>query len=409
MTIQPRFKAIQQNAIRSTILPFGIFCMVMLWFSCSSESFTPEHLSGAGNLYESLTETFDRDIACGDLGYDAELKIKKYRFKHDPSPHAYVTQAWVNGKPYAFEITAATDGYVLSYNTEYKVYAAIVEGKSQANVFYYPNSTTSDDTLQAPDDEKENRSPIQRLSLCLNFNLTVENSAVGSVDQTYAWYLSKSVSHPDLQLSEGQKHAVKYTIEATKTLEQEKIAMAGSIVVTNPWPFDIKVSEVVDSLQGFGSMPLDCTADGSTAQWPVELFQDEQVVCTFSTKLPDKTLRLNSVTASTTMDSVVSGTSTIVPVLFKDTNRRNNCVHLQDSQEKLTEAKRCATTTVQYWRTIHADQCGSHKTIHSEATLIPTDAIDGTPQIATSEVTVTTEACAPETPESVLQSVSIRK
>jgi hypothetical protein len=117
-------------------------------------------------------------------------------------------------------------------------------------------------------------------------------SADLQLSRHWSWHIDKQHDeHPPLLLTEGQAYVVPYRITATATAGDSNINVSGVVQVWNGNPVKPAVLlSVIDDLQGVGFIPLDCPA---LVVAPLATMH-----CTYSSPLPDTSVRLNTATAT---------------------------------------------------------------------------------------------------------------
>jgi len=130
--------------------------------------------------------------------------------------------------------------------------------------------------------------------------ITVNKTATTSFTRTFHWTIDKysTDSHGGaLTLNPGESYVdYPYTIKvdlASTPYTDSLWAVAGSITVHNPAPVAAKINSVSDALTGSITATVDC---GATT-FPYMLAAGGDLVCSYSSSLPDATSRTNTATA----------------------------------------------------------------------------------------------------------------
>ncbi len=218
------------------------------------------------------------------------------------------------------------------------------EGDAQA-----PGRTayTNIGTVQIP-----NMSADDPSSYCNTFtSISVLKTADPTHIMTTTWEISKSVSPAVIDLFEGEDAVVDYTVQVTPTVTDEAFSVTGSISITNTGAEATSVSNVVDTINGFGSVPVSCPGG-----LPQTLAPGAVLVCTYASALPDSVSRTNSVVVTFT-DGTRQATA---PVVFGPPTVINGVVNIDDTYNGGTPGVIAqgvtSATTIEYTRTV---VCGS--------------------------------------------------
>lgn len=129
--------------------------------------------------------------------------------------------------------------------------------------------------------------------------LQVSKTAIPSFVQEFPWTIEKTVSPGNWSLFAGDSGTSKYTVNVTKgSPVSSDESVSGQITIHNPADFaDAIISSVTDSISGLGSITVNCAVS-----FPYTLLPGADLVCTYSSSLPDSSSRTNTATVTTTGD-----------------------------------------------------------------------------------------------------------
>ena len=124
--------------------------------------------------------------------------------------------------------------------------------------------------------------------------LEVTKNADESFDRKYNWSINKVGDQTDLTLAPGEVFTVNYdvTVDMTGSVDSNWM-VGGTITVHNPAPVSATINSVADIITG----PIPASIDCSPAVFPYTLGAGADLVCTYSSALPDGTTRRNTATA----------------------------------------------------------------------------------------------------------------
>lgn len=155
--------------------------------------------------------------------------------------------------------------------------------------------------------------------------LSVEKTATTTFTRTFNWTIEKSADPTNWALFDGDTGTSDWTVAVTKDDGTDSAwAVSGTITITNPSEQDAIIASVTDVISGVGSVTANC---GVT--FPHELEEDDTLVCTYSSALPDGTARTNTATATLDTSQVFDDTA---DVTFGDpTTLVNDTVDVTDT------------------------------------------------------------------------------
>jgi hypothetical protein len=229
--------------------------------------------------------------SCQDLGYE-------FGFKVEPPQSGTYDIDGTNS------VTVTTDGTTFDWTSTLGIDAVIVKGGLDSNVYAYdpPAEAFADTGLHSPEDPGTGHVPaLSHIEFCYDAGgspplaLEVAKTAQTSFTRTYGWEIVKSVEPETWDLFTGDSGTSLYTVAVFKDDGTDGDWMVtGTITITNNTGQNATIESVTDLLSGFGSLTVDC---GVT--FPHVLAPGASLVCVYSAALPDGTLRLNTVTVST--------------------------------------------------------------------------------------------------------------
>ena len=310
---------------------------------------------------------------------------------------AGVQEVPANG-PLVVTISNST-GTSFDFATNFAVDIVIVKGGDFANVYSYPNETSSDSGLVAPLNSGGNRPTISHVTFCYDFELGVSKTAVTAFDRDFDWSITKDSQETDgstaqdpFEVSENEDAQLDYRVVVTKSAEQDSNhRVSGTITVTNPHPtLAAQGVSVTDSITGGISATVDCAAAAGNQSTGLTIAGGGTLTCTYTAALPDDEDRTNTATATTTTVGIGSGTGTAA-VSFANTTptTTDDCANVSDTFT-VTGAPNgsiCTTTTFNYRVTIQSEvlDCGLNE-INNTATVAATS--DESEQTASEKVYV---------------------
>lgn len=129
--------------------------------------------------------------------------------------------------------------------------------------------------------------------------LQVTKTAVPVSEVGYNWEIDKSVAPATWNLFMGDTGTSEYTINVTKTEDPEatNYSVTGVITIHNPALVAANITTVSDDISGVGAASVVCPQT-----LPYSLPAGQDLICTYSSDLPDGTLRTNTATVTTTGD-----------------------------------------------------------------------------------------------------------
>ncbi len=182
--------------------------------------------------------------------------------------------------------------------------------------FNSSGSQTYDKTFKCNDDQgtHNNTATIQETGQTSSASVTVNCYALGvsktantSLTRTYTWNITKSADQTSLILAIGQTFTVNYTVVVDVSGHTDSNwAASGQITVHNPAPIAATINSVSDVVSGLGPITVNCPVN-----FPYSLAANSDLVCSYTTSLPDASSRTNTGTATLQNYSYASdGTAT---------------------------------------------------------------------------------------------------
>lgn len=261
---------------------------------------------------------------CVGLGYD-------FGFKPQPEPPPTGTYTFPGTSE---TVNLSSDGTFFSWTSTLSIDAVIVKGGNNANVFVYdpPAEATHDEGLYSPDNSSGGPAAISHIEFCYDFEVEVSKTAVTTFTRTFNWTIDKSVTPGTLNMFTGDSGQVTYTVAVTKTGSTDSNwAVSGQITVHNPAPVAATVTSVTDSISGVGDVTVNC---GATV-FPYQLASGGNLVCSYSSALPDGAARVNTATA-TTSGAVASDSGTANVTFGDPTTVVNGTINVDDTYDNKT-------------------------------------------------------------------------
>ncbi len=127
--------------------------------------------------------------------------------------------------------------------------------------------------------------------------LEVTKTASTTFDRTISWEIDKNVDVATHNLSLGESGISEYRITIDKTVVDSNYGVTGTITIHNPALVSATITDVTDVMEGVGSVTVDCPVS-----FPYSLTTGNNLICTYSSDLPDTTNRTNTVTVTTSGD-----------------------------------------------------------------------------------------------------------
>ena len=159
--------------------------------------------------------------------------------------------------------------------------------------------------------------------------LVVSKTAETAYTLTYPWTIEKTVdpAYHNLWSGDGGGRST-YTVAVERgTPLESNWAVSGEITITNPAPFIARINNISDVVSGSIEASVSCPQG-----IPFNLAGGATIVCTYSTPLPDRSARTNTVTVSVSGASVVEGGSDTESVSFTnaEVSEVNAVIHVTD-------------------------------------------------------------------------------
>lgn len=221
-----------------------------------------------------------------------------------------------------------TERNTVTWSSTFGIDAVILKAGENANVYTYNPEATSDSGLVTPNNASGKPAAISHITLCYDFEVTVSKTAHTSFDRSYDWTLEKSVSPDKWDLFSGNTGTSEYTVTATRSGPVDSNwAVSGEITIENDTPFAATITDVTDSISGYGAVKVTCP--GGTSQ---NLDSGDTLTCTYSTALPNGSGRTN--TATVTTSGTVGGGTATAPVTFgAPTNTYDETLDVTDTND----------------------------------------------------------------------------
>jgi len=164
------------------------------------------------------------------------------------------------------------------------------------------------------------------VTFCFDYGVTVSKTANPTYTRTFTWEIDKSVTPAVWNMFTGDSGTSEYTVEVTKDAGTDSDwAVSGAINIANYTPFAATITVVSDVISGFGPISIDC---GVT--FPYVLAAGGELVCTYSTALPNADARLN--TATVTTSGIVGGGAATAGINFgAPTTVVNGSINVDDT------------------------------------------------------------------------------
>lgn len=259
---------------------------------------------------------YDGNPTCADLG------LIGYSEKFDP-PNSGTHSLGTSDS-----VTMTTDGTYVDWSATIGIDAVIVKGGSNANVYFY-NESTGDTQLASPINPNTGVPyGLSHVDFCYDWEVKVSKTADTSFKRTYAWSIDKSASVSELLLSPGQSYVASYgvTVDVTGYTDSDW-AVAGTITVSNPDPSNAATVMDVSDLFAGGALAVSCPV-----ALPTNLGPGESLVCTYGGSLSGAIDGTNTATAST-QGLVGSGQgSAAVSFGSASVTKADACVNVSDDK-----------------------------------------------------------------------------
>ena len=123
------------------------------------------------------------------------------------------------------------------------------------------------------------------------YRLSVSKTATPTFDRHFDWTITKSGDQTEVTANFGDQVTINYTITVVGTQTDSGWHVTGTVTVHNPAPMDATLDSLTDEISGLGAVSLDC---GGSLTVPA----GGDLVCTYSSDLPDAASRTNTATAT---------------------------------------------------------------------------------------------------------------
>lgn len=261
---------------------------------------------------------------CQDLGYAAGFK---------PNAPSEANPVGVHLLPDGVNtVTISIDSSGVDWTSTLSMDAVIVKGGPNANVYQYdPPAESFGDTNLVPPTNPNNNQPfgLSHLVFCYDYEVQVSKTATTTFARDWDWTINKVGDQTDLTLSTGQSFNVNYQVTVGAQSTDSDWAVAGSITIFNPDPNNsATVTSVTDQITGIVG-PVVVVCDDPV---PFVVAAGQTEVCTYTSALPDASVRTN--TATVTTSGVVGGGSGQAAVTFGSvpTTETDECITVNDDK-----------------------------------------------------------------------------
>lgn len=147
----------------------------------------------------------------------------------------------------------------------------------------YPNTATITETGQSDD-----------ASVTVDcYVLRVKKFASTTLTRNWTWTIDKLADQSELLLSPGQLFTVNYGVTLAAAPTDSDWAVSGTIVITNLTPLNAEITSITDLISPDIAAQVTCPYT-----YPFDLPSGWTVNCSYSSDLPDGTVRTNTATAS---------------------------------------------------------------------------------------------------------------
>lgn len=180
--------------------------------------------------------------------------------------------------------------------------------------------------------------------------VTVTKTANTSFTRTHDWDIEKSVTPTSLSLIKGESGDADYTVQVIYNGPTDSDwGVAGTITIHNPSGQDVTISSVSDVISGGGGSDIAVSPDCGVT-FPHTILQNgADLVCSYSSPLPDANQRLNTATVFLSEGGVNIATANIIfsstptteideSACITDTNKDSQlgCVNASDADNTPT-------------------------------------------------------------------------
>ncbi len=228
---------------------------------------------------------------------------------------------------------------------KYQAEAEVLKGTASQGTFTYKKTYTCSadqgsysniarvDITNPPDD------PTATATLNVHcLSLTVTKTAATTVNRTFKWLISKTVTPTSWNLFNGDKGTSDYTVTATPNgFDDTGLAVSGDITIHNPNSVSVFLQSLpTDNIANTGSATVTCPKVGTTTSFPFTLTAGSDLVCSYTRSLPSGfTSQVNTATVSAKPTSTgtakdFSGTATVNAATATPTET-NKVVHVTDN------------------------------------------------------------------------------
>ncbi|MBN2328273.1 MAG: hypothetical protein JXR73_14085 [Candidatus Omnitrophica bacterium] len=221
-----------------------------------------------------------------------------YNFKIDPpdaGTYEITVQIGTTTIPTGKFITITRNGEYFDFDSELPVDGVIAKGGPNANYYAYDPEATSDEGLHAPiNPTNGNPYGLSHIEICFDFEPKVDKTATPEMTIKYDWTIEKSVEPEILEMFVGQSKNAQWSISVTKDSgTPDAWGVSGTITISNPAPFPITITSIVDKITTDIPVTLD-----PTPSFPLEIPAFGSEEWTYGATLPDGAARTNEVTVS---------------------------------------------------------------------------------------------------------------
>lgn len=272
-------------------------------------------------------------------------------------------------------VTVSGDTKTIDWSSTLSMDAVIVKAGNGANVYdYRPGESFGDTGLVTPNNGGQGQQTgLSHLRFCYDYEVGVTKTANTTFTRAWTWSIDKTCDQTSLTLSVGQVMPVNCTVTVGATSADSNYGASGTITIHNPDPSNTAtIATIVDQISGLGApTPVTCPVS-----LPYVLASGANLVCSYTSVLPDASMRTNTATVTTT--GVVGGGSGSANVIFgTPTTLTDECAAVSDTQTTLSPAQLCANVDTlphvySYVNNVSYTTCGDKQFVNT-ATFVTND------------------------------------
>ena len=248
--------------------------------------------------------TVSGNPTCTDLGYD-------FGFKVDNNGGTNVNGTWTVGD--FGTVTVNGNGTYWNWTSTFPIDGVFSKGgKIGGTLYQYQGGSTGDNGLVSGFNDQSVAQAISHVDFCFNAGaVTVSKTAVTTYTRDFDWGITKTATIADgfqwdargagfLTVNSGGSADVDYTVAVAQTGSTDSDwAVSGVITITNGTGIAAQVTSVTDAMGSIAATVSGCTL-------PADLAAGASMTCSYSAALPDATTRINTATAETNPNVVVT-------------------------------------------------------------------------------------------------------